>query len=292
MTARRTTRRLIAAVAIAVAAGGSPVLTTAVPASAVPATTSYLCTFPELGDVEVPLTVEVPNLPTQLTVAVPVPANVWQVQATLHLDDLTTAYLVGLTNTIRARVDALGPLLADKAVPVSLASGTEALPVGQALDVPMTGTNSEFTPKFWADDLPLEMPEIFTLDLANGSGVPLFSVVCEWGDGDLGVIGTIDVVKQSASMTRKLLKKPVLTTKRAKVLVTVVAQTGEAAPGQVLAALGARNLAVGELVDGRVRLKLPTLAAGKHRVTLTYLGSKFVDKVARNLTVKVVLPRS
>ncbi|WP_460714806.1 hypothetical protein [Nocardioides dilutus] len=290
MSARRTPQRLVAATAIVVAAAGMPVLTAPAPASAAPATTTYLCTFPELGDVDVPLTVNVSNLPVELPVAVPVAAGLWNVVATLHLDDLTTAYLVGHTNAIRAEVDALGPLLGDKAVPIAIASATEALPVADPLDVPMTGTNAEFTPKFWADDLPLELPEAFTLDLADGAGAPLFSVDCEWGDGDLGVIGTIDVVKQSATMTRKLLKKPVKTTKRAKVLVTVLTQTGASAPGQVIAALGARNLAVGELVDGRVKLRLPKLAAGKHRVTLTYLGSKFVDKTVRNVTVKVVRP--
>lgn len=291
MPVRRTPQRLVAATALLVAAAGTPVLTAAAPATGAPATTAYLCTFPEVGEVDVGLTVDVPNLPAELPVAVPVAAGTWDVVATLHLDDLTTSYLVGHTNAIRAEVDALGPLLGDKAVPVAIASGTEALPVAEPLDVPMTGANAEFTPKFWADDLPLELPEVFTLDLADGTGAPLFSVDCEWGDGDLGLVGTVDVVKQSASMTRRLVRKPVPTTKRAKVLVTVLTQTGASAPGQVLAALGARNLVVGELVDGRVKLKLPKLPAGKHRVTLTYLGGKFVDKTVRNVTVKVVRPR-
>ena len=58
------------------------------------------------------------------------------------------------------------------------------------------------------------MPDVLTLDLAKGDGTPLFSVECEWGDGDIGVIGEISVVKQWASLTGKLLKKPVKTTKR------------------------------------------------------------------------------
>ena len=38
--------------------------------------------------------------------------------------------------------------------------------------------------------------------------------------------------------------------------------------------------------------ELPRLAAGRHRVTLSYLGTKTVDGVARKVTVKVVRPPS
>jgi hypothetical protein len=56
--------------------------------------------------------------------------------------------------------------------------------------------------------------------------------------------------------------------------------------------LGDRTLATRELSDGRVTLKLPRLLAGKHRVTLTYQGTKLVDRTTRNVTVKVVKPTS
>lgn len=44
---------------------------------------------------------------------------------------------------------------------------------------------------------------------------------------------------------------------------------------------------MGDLTDGHLTLKLPRLPVGKHRVTLTYLGSKFADKTTRMVTVKV-----
>lgn len=289
MSVRRASRLLVTVAAAAVVAG-TVVVTTHAPASAQPATTTYLCTFPELGEVEVPLTVNVTNLPAELPVGIPVPASKWVVRASVHLDDLTTSYLLGHTNAIRTEIDALGAVLGDKPIPVAVASETEALPVAEPLDVPMTGTNGDFTPKSLADDLPLELPEAFTLDLADGDGAPLFSVDCEWGDGDLGIIGTVDLVKQSASMTRTLRKNPVKTTKRATLLVTVLTQTGAGAPGEVTAAIGGRNLAVGELTDGRVTLRLPKLRAGKHRVTLSYAGSRNVAKTVRNITVQVVRP--
>lgn len=289
MSARRP--QLLATAVAVVLAAGTLAATAPAPASAAPATTTYTCSFPELGEVDVPLTVDVTNLPARLPVAVPVSAATWDVRANLHLDDLTTSYLLGHTNDIIAKVQGLETLLGDKPVPLDISSAVEALPVAEALDVPMAGTNREFTPKFWADDLPVELPEAFVLDLYDGEGAPLFSVECEWWDGDLGVIGEVSVVKQSASMTRKLVKKPVKTTKRAKVRVAVTSETTEAAQGEVMAALGERNLAVGDLTDGHLTLKLPRLPAGKHRVTLTYLGSKFVDKTTRMVTVKVVAPR-
>lgn len=44
---------------------------------------------------------------------------------------------------------------------------------------------------------------------------------------------------------------------------------------------------MGDRTDGHLTLKLPRLPVGKHRVTLTYLGSKFADKTTRMVTVKV-----
>jgi hypothetical protein len=290
MSARRP-QLLATAAATAAMAAATLTVTAPAPASAAPATTTYECSIPDLGDVDVPVTVDVTNLPTRLPVAVAVPAATWDVRANLRFDELTTAYLASRTDDVIAEIGDLGPLLGDKAVPVALASGVAAVPLAAGLDVPMVGTNGEFTPRYWADDLPLELPEAFTLDLYDGDHALLFSVDCEWWEGDLGVVGEISVVKQTSSMTRKLLKKPVKSTKRAKLLVTVTSETTEAAQGEVMATLGERNLVVGALTDGRITLKLPRLAVGKHRVTLTYLGSKLVDKTTRMVTVKVVAPK-
>ncbi len=288
MSVRRSL--LVSALGAALGAGALAA-TPLTPASAQPATTTYSCTFPELDEVDVPLTVDVTNLPGRLPVAVPVPSSAWDVRATLHLDDLTTAYLLGRSNDIIAEVDGFEALLGGRPTVLDMASGVEALPVAEALDVAMAGTNRPFTPKTLEDDLPLELPDAFTLDLYDGEGAPLFSVECEWWDGDLGVIGSVSVVKQSAAMTRSLLKNPVKTTRRAKVRVSVLSQTGLPATGEVRAAIGERTLVVRELTDGWVTLRLPRLAAGKHRVTLSYVGSKVVDKTARNVTVKVVRAR-
>jgi hypothetical protein len=287
---QRRPQLLATAVATAAMAAGTLVVTAPAPASAAPATTTYACSFPELGEVDVPVTVDVTNLPTRLPVAVAVPAAAWDVRANLRFDELTTAYLATRTDEVIAEVGELGPLLGDDPVPVALTSGVAAVPLAAGFDVPMAGTNGEFTPRFWAEDLPLELPEAFTLDLYDGDHAPLLSADCEWWEGDLGVIGEVSVVKQTSSMTRKLLKKPVKTTKRAKLLVTVTSETTDAAQGDVMASLGERNLVLGALTAGRVTLKLPKLPAGKHRVTLTYLGSKFVDKTTRTVTVKVVVP--
>lgn len=287
MSVRRT--MLATAVSTAVAVSALAVAAPA-PASAKPATTTYECTFPELEEVDVPLTVDVTNLPGKLPVGVPVPASAWAARATLRLDDLTTAYLLGHTNDIIAKVSGLPTTLDGRPVPLDVASGVEVLPVAEPLDVPMAGTNREFTPKAVGDDLPLALPDSFTLDLYDGEGAPLFSVECEWWDGDLEVVGAVSVVKQTAAMTRQLVKKPVKTSKRAKVRVSVLSQAGQAATGEVRAMIGGRTLVVRELTDGRVTLRLPRLRAGKHRVTLTYLGSKLVDKTTRNVTVKVVRP--
>ena len=290
MSVRRT-QVIAPAVATVVAAGLLSAVAT-VPAAAEPTTTTYSCTFPELDEVDVPVTVDVTNLPRKLPVGIPLEAGDWDVRATVHFDDLTTAYLLGHTHDVIVEVKGFETLLGERSVVLDAASGVEVLPVAEPLDVPMAGGNRELTPKTLEEDVPLELPEAFTLDLYDGDHAPLFSVECEWWDGDLGVIGTVSVVKQTSSMTRKLLTKPVKTTKRAKIQVEVLTQEGVGATGQVVAMLGDRTLATRELSDGRVTLKLPRLQAGKHRVTLTYQGTKVVDRTTRNVTVKVVRPTS
>lgn len=282
-------RSQVSAAVVATVAAGLLVVAPA-PVSAAPATTTYACTFPELEEVDVLLTVDVTNLPGRLPVGVAVPAGTWDVRATLHLDDLTTGYLIGHTHDITARIGGFEPLLGEQPVLVDLASGVEALPVAEPLGVPMTGTNRAFTPRAGDEAVPLELPELFTLDLAREDGTPLFVVECEWWDGDLGVVGTVSVVKQSAVMTRRLVKNPVRTTRRAKVVVSVVSESGQPATGEVRVMLGSRTLATKELTDGRVTLRLPRLKAGKHRLTLTYPGSRSVEKTMRNVTLKVVRP--
>ena len=290
MTTRRS--RVLGTVVATTMSAAVLVVTAPAPASAAPVTTTYSCTFPDLDEVDVPLTVEVTNLPSRIPAGVPVPDTTWDVRATLRLDDLTTAYLLSYSDDIIAKVDAFEPLLGDKSAPLHLGSEVEQLPIAEPLDVPMAGGNRELTPKTLEEDLPLELPETFTLDLYDGDHAPLFSVECEWWDGDLGVIGTLSVVKQTSSMTRKLVAKPVKTTKRAKIQVIVQTQAGEGATGEIVATLGDRTLATGQLSDGRVTLKLPRLPAGKHRVRLSYEGSKLVDGTTRNVTVKVVRPTS
>ena len=66
----------------------------------------------------------------------------------------------------------------------------------------------------------LSLPRASTLDLSTARARRCSPSTAS-GDDD-AAIGAVDVVKQSPTMTRKLVKKPVKTTKRAKVLVTVM----------------------------------------------------------------------
>jgi hypothetical protein len=216
-----------------------------------------------------------------------VPAGAWDVTATMHLDELTTAYLLTYSTDVVFSSEDPELWFYDRSVLVPLASGVETVPIASSLDVPMAGTNDAFTPRT-SGDLDLELPEWFTLDVSDGAGEYLFTVDCEVAEDELGVIGTVSVAKQASSLSRKLLTKPVKATKRAKVLVTVLSESGDSPTGEVMASLGSRNLVVADLEDGQVTLKLPRLPVGKHKVTLSYLGTKSVAKSSRNVTVKVV----
>ena len=210
MTPGRFPRALVSAtVATALASAGLIAATTA-PAAADPAESLYLCDVGGIfGEFEVPFTVDVVDLPERLPVGVPVPDGAWDVEASFALPDLLVAVLIGLAGSITAVTDELDLLLdGSSPVPVDLTSALEALPVAEPLDLPMSGSNRQFVPDD-VGEVALTLPDDYDLDLTSAAGVPLFSAFCELDDEEAGEIGTIDVVRQTPSMTGKVLKRPV-----------------------------------------------------------------------------------
>ena len=291
MTPGRFPRALVsAAVATALASAGLAAATTA-PAAADPAESLYLCDLGGIfGEFEVALTVDVVDLPARLPVGVPVPAGSWDVEASSALPDLLVAVLIGLTGSITGATHGLALRLDDgSAAPVDLTSALEALPVAEPLDLPLSGTNREFVPGD-VGEMALRLPHSYDLGLTSALGVPLFSAFCELEDAGAAEVGTVDVVKQTPSMTGKVLTRSVRSTRHAKVLVTVLNQLAKGANGSVVATLDGRTIGSGTLEHGAARLRLGRLPVGKHRVTLTYEGSRTVAKSMKKVTVKVVRP--
>jgi hypothetical protein len=285
MSARRTSRLLVTTLTTAALATTGLATVGAAPAVAAPSEGSYLCTFPLFDELDVPLSLDVPDLPAELPVGIPVPAGEWDIEGALVLPDFVLTLLAG-TLGVSGRTQGLDLLFGPDVVPVDLVSPLDSLPAADDIDMPLSGGNREFVPsRVGAQDLVL--PDTFDLDVLDGLGVPLLDVSCEW-DGDDGPIGTVDVVKQTSSMSAQVVKKRVKDGKKPKVRVSVLDQLDQGATGDVVATLDGKNVGSGTLRNGTTRLMLVPLSLGKHRVTLTYKGTKTVAQATKTVVVKVV----
>ena len=187
--------------------------------------------------------------------------------------------------------DELDLLLDESPVPLDLTSALEALPVAEPLDLPMSGVEPGVRPgrprRAGAD--PAGRP---TTSISPApSAYRCSRRPASWSDDEAAEIGTIDVVKQTSSMTGKVLKRPVRST-------TPPPGAGQRAePARQGCERRRRRHAGrpdprGRAPSSRVRRGSGSaeLPVGKHRVTLTYQGSKTVAKTMKKVTVRVVGP--
>lgn len=289
MSVRRTSRLLLTSLTTAALATTGLAAVGTAPAVAAPSEGSYVCDFPLLDELDVPLVLDVPALPAELPVGIPVPDGEWDIEGALTLPDFVLTLLSG-TLGISGQTHDLDLLFGPDEVPVDLTSPLDSLPIGDDIDMPLTGGNREFVPsRVGLQDLIL--PDTFDLKVLDVRGISVLDVSCEW-DGDDGPIGTVDVVKQSSTLRGQVVKRPVKVGKRAKVLVSVLDQLKHGATGSVVASLDGRAIGHGTLAHGASRLKLAPLPIGRHKVTLTYGGSKTVAKATRTVIVRVVRRKS
>jgi hypothetical protein len=289
MSARRTSRLLVSTLTTAALTATGLATLTAAPAAAAPAAGTYDCTFPLFDELEVPLTLEIPELPAQLPAGIPVPAGDWDVEGVLVLPDLVLTLLAGVLG-ISSRTDELELMLGTEAVPVDLTSPLDSLPLGD-IDLPMSGGNQEFVP-MRTGTWDLSLPESFDLVVLDVLGITLLDVSCELWSEETGGLGSVEVVKQRSSLNARVIKKPVQLGKRPKVLVSVLNQTNRGASGDVVATLSGTTVGRGTLKQGTAKLRLTRLPVGRHKVKLTYLGDKTVAKSVKTVTVRVVRKRS
>lgn len=285
MPARRTTRLLVSTLTTSALAATGLVTVTAAPAAAEPAEATYTCTFPLFDEVDVTLTLDVPELPAELPVGIPVPDGDWDVEGVLALPDLITTLLLAAVG-ISGETDEFDLIFGDATVPVDLTSPVGDLPLIGDIELPLGGGSREFVPTDVGDQL-VAPPESFELKIFDELGLGMLDVPCEYWDGD-DVVGTVKVVKQTSTLNGTVLKKPVKVGKKAKVLVSVLNQLNKGASGDVVATLNGKTVGQGTLKKGTAKLKLAGLAVGRHKVKLTYLGSETVAKATKTVTVRVV----
>ena len=237
-----------------------------------------------------PFTVDVPDLPSRLAVGVPVPAGEWDVEASFALPDLLVAILIGPPEASPSDRPARPPLsTTGRRCPVDLTSALEALPVAEPLDLPLTGSNREFVPgdvgevaltlpglRPRPDQHPRRTAVLGPLRAGGPRGRRdrdgrrrQADVLDHWQGAQEA--GQVDQARQGAGHCPEPAR--------------------QGANGIVVATLGDRSIGSGTLDHGAARLRLDRLPVGKHRVTLTYQGSRTVAKSMKKVTVKVVPPK-
>lgn len=289
MSVRRTARVLVTSLTTAALATTGLVAMSAAPAAAEPVEATYTCTFPLFDELDVTLTLDVPELPAELPVGIPVPDGTWDVEGLLALPDLVLTLLLS-TVGVSGTTDGLELLFGEDLVPVDLAAPLGELPLLGDIELPLDGANREFVPTQVGRQA-VALPDTFVLHLLDDLGVGALDVSCEFWDEN-SEIGTVDVVKQRSTLNAQVLKKPIKVGKRAKVLVSVLNQLNRGAAGEVVATVGGKKVGSGVLTKGTAKLRIPGLPVGKHRVKLTYSGTETVAKAVKTVTVKVVKRRS
>ncbi|WP_313405489.1 LamG-like jellyroll fold domain-containing protein [Aeromicrobium sp.] len=106
------------------------------------------------------------------------------------------------------------------------------------------------------------------------------------GNQPVSATSTASRVAKAASTVRaKVAKKRIKAKQRAKVAIRVAAPA--TANGRVLVKLRGRVVADGIVRNGKVKVRLPRLAVGKHRLVIRYLGNDQVRGDSARVTLRV-----
>ncbi len=132
-----------------------------------------------------------------------------------------------------------------------------------------------------------------TIDAGHSISVRVSATATGWASGT-ATSASMPVSKLASTTTATLSKKKITMNKRG-ILTVKVAMAGYDVPlGKIQVMDGAKVLAMTELSSGKngtVVLRLKKLKPGKHKLTITYLGSvATLGSKARNVTLKVVRP--
>jgi hypothetical protein len=292
----RTSRPRItyaATVAAGALAAGALVGLTSTTADAVTGTSTYACTFPVLGTLDVPVAATVPDL-SSLPAGTDVPAGSLDLGLAFTLTDAIAGLLPNLTGLGISDMSLEG-------VPGGIPIQGTSFGSYSALDhsLPATGSNGPFTLPD-PGSYPLTMPESFDLVGTSLLGGPV-SIPCTTGSpADLGTLTTTGATAPGDSLTTATLaKKRIHKGQRARVISDVVAVTPLPLPipatgdlevkrGTKVIGQGSLDPATGSATIRTLRFKKP----GKYRLKVRYLGSTLLNPSLDKVVVRVLKRRS
>lgn len=280
---KRTSRLLAtAATAAGLAFGGLAVTAPAAEAATTQSpTVFYDCATPlpaPLNKFRVPATFSLETLDDALLANVPVPAGtplVGQIDFTAAglLPSLIGA-LQGTVNLVLGNIPTVGPQLAGplNGVFSQLAGGATLISTQLGSFVPSAGT------------LPVPIPTEFSFTPVAGllSGL---QVKCAIDPSTLPGGGGVPVIPSKYGS--KLKAKAASKASKAVVTVKVKTTAGQKAVGDVKAKIKGKKAVTKTLKNGKVKFVFNKLKAGKHKVTLRFLGNGFTDPAKKKVTVRV-----
>lgn len=237
------------------------------------ANTTYTCTLPIMGAVDLPVSTPSP-LPAEMLPGEVVPAHAEQVRVTLPDNVVGGLKFLGYSSVSGTVTDTAYTVGSGTLPLTGLTAPDTALPAAGSLTLPMTGQAGAFTAPTTLGSLPVSLPSTFTFIPATPGG-PIASVPCVLKTGTSSLLGTSNVVaKYSSKTVAKLKNAPITTAKHAKIGVKVVNGNGAAAAGTVVAKEGTKTLAKGTLGStGKKTLVLPLLKKGFHKIVVKYKGN-------------------
>jgi hypothetical protein len=286
--ARLASRVAIGGTAAALATAGL-VGATGTTASAAPVHTTYTCVNPAPFSFSADVTVDIALLPSSAPAGFPVPAGLLSFKSDFTTDNGTAGLLGGLGVTGAKSDDfaaAFGSTLAK--APVAWTTATTGT---TTTTFSGKGANAAFTLPA-AGNYTVSMPTVFNLQGTNASGQPVPGITAKCTTTAPAKIGSIALSKQ-ASVTKakgpKSATKGKVVTLKVKVSDDYSATGGVVPTGKLIVKDGSKKVGKGKLVNGKAKIKVKGLKAGKHKIVVTYKGDSFnagSKSKAIKLTVK------
>lgn len=278
MNVSRMGRRLATAGIASALAAGAMVGAGSTAANAVDSTktgtSTYTCTFPMIGDQQVPVDITIPNVSGAFpTIPAGLPLGMGSLNASyvFHANPTVAALLPQVTGLGSSDLSLLLGSNVVKVANLALGTPTPGTEPG-SLDIPGTGTNGDFSvPGAGVYDLTLPQ----TFHLTGSSALGAVNVPCTTATP--AVLDTLTVVKND-SFTALKAPAQIAKGKVAKLVATI---TGGAniATGKVVFKDGSTKLGTATVDStGKAVYKAKGLSVGKHKITAAYSGDDFRNK--------------
>jgi hypothetical protein len=276
--ARLASRVAVGGVSAALATAGL-VGVSATSASAAPVTSTYTCVSP-LGTFPADVSVDIALLPTTAPAGFPVPAGLLGFNSTFKISNATATGL-GSLGVTGGKSDDFGTAFGDTVAKAPVVWNTAS---SDATNTTFSGkgANAAFTlPK--AGTYSVTLPKQFTLQGTNASGQPVAGATANCTTAAPGALGTIVLSKQAATVKAKATPKSAqvgdIVTVKGQVTNEYVKQGGPAATGKLIVKDGKKKVAKGKITkNGKFKIKVKGLKAGKHKLVVIYKGDDFTDK--------------